>query len=108
MFDFGPPAPGIIANIANLSYQGDMSKTLDRAFETARRQPLETQEALARVIQSAVAGENLTPAEIERRHRNEHTRAALAEVERGEYMSLEDWERHRAVFKAKCDGVGIG
>ena len=67
-----------------------MNKTFDTVVSTVRQQPDETQEVVGRFVQATLAGDNVTLAEVEQRYRDEQTSDALAEVERGEYVSLED------------------
>ena len=79
-----------------------MNKTFDTVVSTVRQQPDETQEVVGRFVQAALAGDTVTLAEVEQRYRDEQTSDALAEVERGEYVSLED---ARLELKAQVEAM---
>lgn len=64
--------------------------TLDRAIETIRQQSPDTQEVVGEFVEAAMAGENISLAEAEQRRRDQLTLIALQEVERGEYISVEE------------------
>ena len=79
-----------------------MNKTFDTVVSTVRQQPDETQEVVGRFVQAALAGDNVTLAEVEQRYRDEQTSDALAEVDRGEYVSLDD---ARLELKAQVEAM---
>lgn len=63
--------------------------TLDTAIETVRQQSSDTQEVVGHVVKAAIAGEEISLVEAEKRYRDQHTMIALEEVQRGEFVSVE-------------------
>ena len=75
--------------------------TLDKAIDEVREQAPETQEVLARFLRSVIAERDVGLGDIEQQVRDEHTRAALESIERGEFVSLDQAKREMTEFLSK-------